>query len=257
MEMKRVFLACVLVLVGLLSVKAQVKNSNFQKLFDLYTMEEYDKCAYKAEKYSQKDKYKRDPEPYLYMAMCFYQAHVQPEKFDQEFDDPLKDALKYAYKFRKKDKTGELFESNRELLDKIREEALANAKFYYNDNDYRKASSEFKRIQKVIPDDFNVMLMTGVADIMAKNASQGERLVVVALDSIRAQDERGVWEKDEVTYDIMIKGIVGYTNYLSEVERLEEAQETLTFARKLVPDDATLKSQYKKIYAKDPEDEEQ
>lgn len=257
MEMKRVFLACVLVLVGLLSVKAQVKNSNFQKLFDLYTMEEYDKCAYKAEKYSQKDKYKRDPEPYLYMAMCFYQAHVQPEKFDQEFDDPLKDALKYAYKFRKKDKTGELFESNRELLDKIREEALANAKFYYNDNDYRKASSEFKRIQKVIPDDFNVMLMTGVADIMTKNASQGERLVVVALDSIRAQDERGVWEKDEVTYDIMIKGIVGYTNYLSEVERLEEAQETLTFARKLVPDDATLKSQYKKIYAKDPEDEEQ
>tara|TARA_B110000046_G_scaffold31064_1_gene32899 strand:- start:1494 stop:2264 length:771 start_codon:yes stop_codon:yes gene_type:complete len=256
MEMKRVFLACVLVLVGLLSVKAQVKNSNFQKLFDLYTMEEYDKCAYKAEKYSQKDKYKRDPEPYLYMAMCFYQAHVQPEKFDQEFDDPLKDALKYAYKFRKKDKTGELFESNRELLDKIREEALASAKFYYNDSDYRKASSEFKRIQKVIPDDFNVMLMTGVADIMAKNASQGERLVVVALDSIRAQDERGVWEKDEVTYDIMIKGIVGYTNYLSEVERLEEAQETLTFARKLVPDDATLKSQYKKIYAKGPEDEE-
>ena len=257
MEMKRVFLASVFVLVGLVSVKAQVKNSDFQKLFDLYTMEEYDKCAYKAEKYSQKDKYKRDPEPYLYMAMCFYQAHVQPEKFDQEFDDPLKDALKYAYKFRKKDKTGELFESNRELLDKIREEALANAKFYYNDNDYRKASSEFKRIQKVIPDDFNVMLMTGVADIMAKNASQGERLVVVALDSIRAQDERGVWEKDEVTYDIMIKGIVGYTNYLSEVERLEEAQETLTFARKLVPDDATLKSQYKKIYAKDPEDEEQ
>ena len=98
-----------------------------------------------------KEKYRRDPEPYLYMAMCFYQAHVQPEKFDQEFDDPLKDALKYAYKFRKKDKTGELYDANRELLDKIREEALSNAKFYFNDSDYRKASSEFKRIQKVIP----------------------------------------------------------------------------------------------------------
>ena len=256
MEMKRVFLASVLVLMVLMSAKTQVKNSDFQKLFDLYTMEEYDKCAYKAEKYSQKDKYRRGPEPYLYMAMCFYQAHVQPEKFDQEFDDPLKDALKYAYKFRKKDKTGELYDANRELLDKIRSEALFNAKFYYNDSDYRKASSEFKRIQKVIPDDFNVMLMTGVADIMSKNASQGERLVVIAMDSIRAQDARGVWEKDEVTYDIMIKGIVGYTNYLSEVKRLEEAQETLTFSRKLVPDDATLKSQYKKIYAIGPEDEE-
>ncbi len=254
--MKRVFLASILVLMGLMSARAQVRNSDFQKLFDLYTMEDYDKCAYKAEKYTPKDKYRRDPEPYLYMAMCFYQAHVQPEKFNQEFDNPLKDALKYAYKFRKKDKTGELYDANRELLDKIRSEALFNAKFYYNDSDYRKASNEFKRIQKVIPDDFNVMLMTGVADIMSKNASQGERLVIIAMDSIRAQDGSGVWEKDEVTYDIMIKGIVGYTNYLSEVKRLEEAQETLTFARKLVPDDATLKSQYKKIYAIGPEDEE-
>ncbi len=101
-------------------------------------MEEYDKCVYKAERYSQKDKYSREPEPYLYMALCFYQAHVQPEKFDQEFDDPLKDALKYAYKFRKKDKEGKLYESNKDLLDKIREEALFNAKFYYNDQDYER-----------------------------------------------------------------------------------------------------------------------
>lgn len=255
--MKRVLLASVLVLVASLCAKAQVKNSDFQKLFDLYTMEEYAKCAYKAEKYSQKEKYRRDPEPYLYMAMCFYQAHVQPEKFDQEFDDPLKDALKYAYKFRKKDKTGELYDANRVLLDKIREEALSNAKFYYNDSDYRKASSEFKRIQKVIPDDMNVMMMTGVADIMAKNASQGERLVVIALDSMRAQDARKVWEKDDVTHDIMIKGFVGYTNYLSEVDRVDEAQEVMTFARQLVPDDPTLKVQYKKIYAIGPKDEEE
>ena len=103
----------------------------------------------------------------------------------------------------------------------------------------------------------NVMMMTGVADIMAKNASQGERLVVIALDSMRAQDARNVWEKDDVTHDIMIKGFVGYTNYLSEVNRLDEAQEVMTFARQLVPDDPTLKVQYKKIYAIGPKDEEE
>ena len=247
--MKKSWYVILLFTVCAFSTDAQVMNSDFQKLFDLYTMEEYDKCAYKAERYSQKDKYRREPEPYLYMALCFYQAHVQPEKFDQEFDDPLKDALKYAYKFRKKDKTGEIYEANRDLLDKIREEALFNAKFYYNDGNYRKASSEFRRIQKVIPDDVNVLFMNGVADIMAKNAGQGEKLATTALDTLRAQDARNAWVKDEVTYDILIKAFIGYTNYLSEVNRVDEAQETMTFARQLIPDDGALKSHYKKIYA--------
>ena len=43
------------------SLHAQVENSDFQKLFDLYTMEEYDKCAYKAERYSTNQKYSREP----------------------------------------------------------------------------------------------------------------------------------------------------------------------------------------------------
>ena len=255
--MKKSLIGFIILIASSLASYAQVMNSDFQKLFDLYTMEEYDRCAYKAEKYSQKDKSRRDPEPYLYMALCFYQAHVQPEKFDQEFDDPLKDALKYAYKFRKKDKTGELYETNRDLLDKIREEALSNAKFYYNDENYRKAASEFGRILKVIPDDESVLFMTGVANIMAKSAALGEKYVVQALDTLRAQEAGNRFEKDPVTYDVLIKGFVGYTNYLSEVNRLDEAQEVIAFSRKLIPDDATLKSQYKKIYAIGPPEEEE
>ncbi|GAB5539634.1 MAG: hypothetical protein Salg2KO_17370 [Salibacteraceae bacterium] len=247
--MNKITLVFSLFLSGSLGMNAQVQNSDFQKLFDLYTMEEYDRCAYKAERYSNKDKYRREPEPYLYMALCFYQAHVQPEKFDQEFDDPLKDALKYAYKFRKKDKEGVLYETNKDLLDKIREEALFTAKFYYNDGDYRKASSEFRRIAKVVPDDVNVIFMQGVSDIMAKNVSQGERLVNQALDTLRSQRERGDFEQDPVTYDVLIKGFIGYTNFLVDAEREEEAQETMTFARKLIPDDSALKAQYKKVYA--------
>lgn len=247
---KTLMLGCVALFQCAVS-RAQVENSDFQKLFDLYTMEEYDRCAYKAEKMSAKDKYRRNPEPYLYMALCFYQAHVQPEKFDQEFDDPLKDALKYAYKFRTKDKEGELYKSNKDLLDKIREEALSNAKFYYNDEDYRKASSEFRRIHKVVPDDVNVLFMQGVSDIKARSVAQGERLVKQALDTIRAQDARDVYERDHVTHDLLIKGIIGYTDFLVSDGRAGEAQETMTFARKLIPDDTALKAQYKKVYATD------
>lgn len=229
---------------------AQVVNSDFQKLYDLYTMEKYEKCAYKAESYTRKDKYSRDAEPYLYMALCFYQAHVHPELFTNEFPDALKDALKYAYKFRKKDKSGELYEPNKFLLDKIREEALMQAKFYYNNEDYRKAASEFKRILKVMPDDVNIMFMTGVSMIESKNLGEGQKLVDEALDSLTIYESQKRFEKDEVTHDMLIKGVVAYTNYLESNGELEKALEIITMIRKLIPDEPRIKTQYARLYSK-------
>ena len=132
---------------------AQVKDGEFQKLFDMYAMERYDKCAFKAESYTRKDKYKRAPEPYLYLALCLYQGHMNPEEWDftEDFRDPIKDALKYAYKFRKYDKEGKLYAENREQLDKIRELAMKRALDYYSEENYYKAASEFNRIVKVVP----------------------------------------------------------------------------------------------------------
>jgi tetratricopeptide (TPR) repeat protein len=234
-------------------VTAQVKNSDFQKLFDLYTMEQYDKCLWKAERAVNNSKYSRDPEPYLYMALCMYQVHIDPTAFDQEYKDPLKDALSYAYKFRKKDKGGEMYQANKPLLDKIREQALDQAKYFFNDGEYRKASSEFNRILKVMPDDVNILFMAGVSDLLARNIAVGEKNIGVALDTLNNQMARGAFEKDPVTYDVMIKAFVGYTDYLAENAKLDRAMEVITFGRKLVPDDPKLKGQYKKIYEFAPE----
>lgn len=253
-RVKQIWIFPMLVIWGL-NGSAQVMNSEFQKLFDLYAMEKYEKCAYKAEGYTRKDKYKREPEPYLYMALCLYQAHLNPELFEGEFKDPLKDALKYAYKFRKKDKSGELYEANRFLLDKIREEALDRPKFYFNDNDYRKASSEFARVLKVVPEDVNILFIGGVADIMAKNITQGEKYVNQALDTLRAQETRGTFVKDDVTHDLLIKAFVSYTDYLAQNGQADKAMEVITLGRKLIPDDPKLKAQYKKLYSGAPDPE--
>lgn len=254
MWMKYGFIAIIsLVLQGSFPASAQVMNSEFQKLFDLYTMEKYDKCAYKAESYTRKDKYRREPEPYLYLALCMYQAHLHPELFQDEFKDPMKDALKYAYQFRKKDKTGELYEANRFLLDKIREEALDRAKFYFNDSDYRKASAEFSRILKVVPDDVNILFIGGVADILSKNMTQGERNISQALDTLRAQEANHSFMKDDVTHEMLIKAFVSYTDYLVENGQTDRAMEIIVLGRKLMPDDPKLKAQYKKIYANAPD----
>ncbi len=240
-----------------LPTEAQVAGGDFQKLFDLYAMEDYDKCAFKAESYTRKKKYRRAPEPYMYMALCMYQAHLNPDAFNDEFKDPIKDALKYAYKFRKKDKDGELYKLNKRQIDQIREEALDRALFYFNDEDYFKASSEFNRILKVMPGDFNVAFITGVAMINARNVTEGERNISQALDSLKVQEQEGTFEKDDVTHEVLIKSFISYTNYLAGNEQQSKALEVITLGRQLVPDNTALKAQYKKLYAAAPEEEEE
>jgi len=240
----------------LIPVQGQVKSKEFQKLFDLYAMEDYERCAWKAETYTRKDKYRRSPEPYMYMALCMYQAHINPDNFEEEYKDPIKDALKYAYKFRKKDKEGTLYAQNKRQIDLIREQALDRAKFYFNDEDYYKAASEFGRILKVMPDDVNIVFMTGVAQVLSRNVTQGEKFINQALDTLNLHEAENRFVEDPVTQDVLVKGFITYSNYLKDNGKLEEALELLTLSRKLIPSDPNLKAQYKKIYALAPEEQD-
>lgn len=228
---------------------AQVHEGKFQKLFDLYAMERYEDVAYKAEKYTRKKKYRREPEPYLYLALSLYQIHTHSEDYDQElYEDAIRDALKYAYKFRKYDKDSLYIEANTRNLDLIREAALSTAKFYFNDGEYRKASSEFKRILKVDPEDVNVMFIQGVSDVLSRNESMGMKTISSALEILKEKREQRTFKKDPVTHEVLIKAFVGYTDYLAEKGEVEEAQMVIQLGRELLPDDLKLKGQYKKIY---------
>lgn len=255
---KTIFFLLTILIAGYSSkpLYAQVKGGEFQKLFDWYAMEDYERCAFKAESYTRKDKYSRAPEPWMYMALCMYQAHVNPDAFSEEFKDPLKDALKYAYKFRKKDKSGELYAQNKRQIDQIREEALDRAKFYFNDEDYYKASSEFSRILKVMPDDVNIVFITGVAMVNSKNVTEGTRLIGQALDTIKVQEAKNSFQKDDVTHEMLVKAFISYSNYLNTAGDLNKALEVITLGRKLLPEETGIKTQYKKLYALAPEDED-
>src|SRR5690606_20303354 len=121
-----------------------------------------------------------------YMALSLYQIHTHSEDYDQKlYEDAIRDALKYAYKFRRYDKEGLYVEANQRNLDLIREAALSTAKFYFNDGDYRKASSEFKRILKVDPEDVNVLFIQGVSDVLSRNETMGMKTINSAIDTLQ------------------------------------------------------------------------
>ena len=109
------------------SASAQVKGGapEFDKLFDMFTMDEVEDCAWKAAKMVENDKYKKMPEPYLYYSMRMLQIWEKnedlPEDEEPEFPKPYKDCFKYAAKARKKDKTGEICSQNEDFFDQLKE----------------------------------------------------------------------------------------------------------------------------------------
>ena len=52
---------------------SQVEGGTNEKLAKLYNQGKYESCLFKADNLTYKEGSSRDPEPYLYISMCFYQ----------------------------------------------------------------------------------------------------------------------------------------------------------------------------------------
>ena len=70
----------------------------YEDLLVMYVDEKYEKCLGKAESYTLKESTRKDPLPYLYMSMCFFEMS-KLEKFDEDYPKAFRSSLKYAVIF--------------------------------------------------------------------------------------------------------------------------------------------------------------
>jgi len=104
MKSKAVFFAVVICL-SYANTVAQSISKEFDKLVFLYIDGKYVKCANLGLKYTEDDKLRRDPIPYLYVSMSMFEIS-RIEALSEKHPNAFKNSLKYAYKYRKKDKNG-------------------------------------------------------------------------------------------------------------------------------------------------------
>lgn len=98
----------ILAFVALSQFTVHAQKHVYDDLLVLYVDEKFDKCLQKAENYTLADATKKDPLPYLYMSMCFYEMS-KLEQYQEDYPKASRDALKFAEKYRKKDKENEFF----------------------------------------------------------------------------------------------------------------------------------------------------
>ena len=233
---------------------AQVAGGKFQKLFDLYVMGDYEKCGMKAEKMTEKDKYKRESEPYLYLSMSFLKIADDPELNQLEvYDNATKDAIKYGTKFVKKDlKRKEkdldyLYDDNYQYVQELKQVAIEEAKAELAQNDYRKAVYYYKLALQLDENDPAVRLMKGTADYLSKNRREGSENVDMALEQFRAIAKEGKYEPAEEIELAFEDGFIYYADYLVDNNQLAEAQEILELARTLAPENKNFSRKLKQI----------
>lgn len=158
-----------------LSMYGQSDN-DYMDLLVLYVDGDYEKCLKKSDKYMEKDETKRDPLPYLYTSMSFYEMS-RDHKYVEDYPNAYKQCLSYLSRYRRKDKTYEFKKEAEPFIEKIKfevAEQIDNYELGGTEKDYRKSKSLLKKLRKIDPDDLGIQILLGIHYIKAKDKSSGK-----------------------------------------------------------------------------------
>jgi len=238
------------------SALGQVAGGQHDNLFKTYTEGWYENCLFKAETMIEKEKYKKDPEPYLYMAMCFYKLIRIPEHAEF-YKNALRYSFKQAAKVRKLDKDTSMYKANAGFYRKLTRWGLEQADEDIQQKKHRKAASKYGYILKIDPGNRNMLYTKGVHDILANNVSAGIMNMKSALRDI----ESG-YSSDSITEPAAINAVILFSDQLFQesladtlnAEQLIDSARTNLFTGTIMfPNSSRLRIELKKFSQQIPE----
>lgn len=200
--------------------------------------EKYEDVAYKGIAMIENDKYKKDPEIYLYIAMAWYQiSQMNDDEMKEEYPKALQDAFKYAAKFAKKDKDGVWYEDNADFFEDLKKAGIAEAKQYIEDERKRRnAVSAYKYMTKAMPDDPNLLFFKGVLEYMNRNTGQAERDINMSMVELIKKYEDPKYRPSKASAPVLEDGLIRWADIMMEQNYADSAKKTINWALKFFPD---------------------
>lgn len=151
------------------------KADNFDELLILFVDEEYEKCLKKCEKFMDKKRTRREPLPYLYAAMSYYEMSKRT-KYQDEYPKAFKEAMKYAGKFVRKDDEKKYRDEHEWFIPELTKVAHESALNYYLDGKASKAATLYRRILKIDEDNLAAHIMKYVSYMKDDKRSKAYRV---------------------------------------------------------------------------------
>lgn len=239
---KKVFIAITIYLLPQFGF-AQEKNE-FEDLLLLFVDEKYEKCMQKAEKYTLKDETKREPMPYLYIAMCMFEVS-KIEDADELYPRAFKDALSYSYRYVRKDKELLYFDDNADFFASLRQEAALRAENELAEEKYSRAKYYYRGLAKIDPTDPSALFMQAYCELKS-NASRDA--MANFAEAMRLYNElTSVYALTKEQQDLMSYGFLTYSSHLIEEGRSDSAYSTLDYGKKLFIDNSEFMNGYNSL----------
>ncbi|MDB4655309.1 hypothetical protein OAE48_00525 [Flavobacteriales bacterium] len=238
---KQIFALSLFVIIASTSSAQVVGGMNF-KMEKLYMEEKYGAIISKGEGMIENDKYKKDPEIYLYISMSFFElSQSNDEDVQEDYPKALKNAFKYAAKFVKKDRDGVWYEDNGDFFEDLKKAGIADAAQWIDDpKKLRVAVSSYKYMTKAMPDDWNLLFFKGVLEQMNRNTGQAERDIAQAMTNLVQLYENPKYRPSKASKPVLEDGMIRWADIMLEQDYADSAKKTMNWAIQFFPDNEKI-----------------
>ena len=210
-----------LVILSLISYTSinTVLSQEYQDLLILYVDEKYEKCFVKAINYTENEKTKKHPLPYLYVSMASFEMS-QDHQYSENWPKAYSTALSFAKKYRKKDPDNTYEEDSQEYIDQLKEiiyEHVENYMLTNTEKGYKKAAGILKKVCAFDPKDHGARLLWGELEIRTKNQTEGKKIVAAAIDLIKTiGTDVQLGDLTEIQQRFLRKSLMEYASFIDE-----------------------------------------
>ncbi len=168
-----------LLFVFLLGSLKSFAQTDYPDLLAMFVDEKYEKCLYKAEKYTLNEKTKKDALPYLFMSRCYFEMSKRDE-FKEKFPTAGKDCYKYASKYASKDKNKTFYAEHEDYFTELRSTAISEAEVMLDAMKYTKSKTLYDNLIDWDANDAGAWIMLGVSFQGAKQKKEAENAYTTA-----------------------------------------------------------------------------
>lgn len=238
-------LAALLAFTTLTATRAQAQTKPYDDLLVKYVDEKYEDCVYKAERYTENDKTKKDALPYLYVSMCLYEMSKIPKYQGMaDYKHADRDALKWAEKYRKKDKDLEFFHNYDDFWSSLNTMAQESGMNLYEAGakDIPKAKRYFESMTRYYPENPGAWLMLALTQYTTNQAKEGDASMAKYKAALEAAG--GIGNLPEDQKKLMKSALIHDAEYLDGKGDKSGAKAAMETGKEFFMDDAEFKAAY-------------
>ncbi|MFN3343000.1 MAG: tetratricopeptide repeat protein [Flavobacteriales bacterium] len=204
-----------------------LKAQEYEDLAALWVDQKYEKLADKAFKYTEKDKSKNDPLPYLYLAKALYRISLDEKlRAKEEFKKSEAEALSYSVKYKKKDKNGIYKVDADKFFAEMKKTYFEQTENYYESGDFKKALAILKKVVQFDPENPGAWIVKAICEFEMKNKTEAVNNANAGVDFVKKiQNFNDLLEPDQ---DFMRFALMAYANYLVKTKDVPNAKKIIS-----------------------------